>query len=167
MTRVGSHGLLWFTGFWLRNVTQPWGVEWVARDPDSLLASFRCLQSLSAWWAATATPSWGFYSQFTIPSERVPRARGRAGGRRCDQLLDRQTRLWIPSSSAMYVVAAAWDWGHSRPFLLSLKSRYFCLGNSPTEMPAQRYTWEYLWPHCNNNNSRKGGQMKMVNKSES
>ena len=34
MTRVGSHGLLWFTGFWLRNVTQPWGGGWVALDPQ-------------------------------------------------------------------------------------------------------------------------------------
>lgn len=35
--------------------------------------------------------------------------------------LDRQTRLWISIQPAMYVVTAAWGWGHSRPFHLSLK----------------------------------------------
>lgn len=105
---MGGDGLHQFTGFQLRNVAQPWG-GW--RSPDSLTAGCRHLQWPSTRWDAAAIPFPGFNSQFIAPSKRVPRAGGRAGDGRCDQLLDRptQTRFWTPSSSAVYTLTAAWD----------------------------------------------------------
>ena len=136
--RVGGDGLHQFTGFQLRSVAQPWGGS---RSPSSLTAGCRHLQGLSARWDAAAAPFPGFHGQFIAASKRVPRAGGRAGDGRCDQLLDRQTqtRFWTPSSSAVYTLTAAWGSGLSRSFPLPLKSGYFLLGISPTEMLAQRY----------------------------